>query len=60
MSEMENSVRKVLVIDGTVGFTVATMLNKQLQGMAQVMHDTSVREGVKIDNSLQFRLAYFY
>jgi len=28
--------------------------------MGQLMHDTSVREGVKIDNSLQFRLAYFY
>ncbi|WP_425928419.1 transporter [Pseudomonas sp. NyZ201] len=46
--------------NGTVGFTVATMVNKQLQVMGQVMHDTSVREGVKIDNSLQFRLAYFY
>jgi hypothetical protein len=31
-----------------------------VQVMGQLMHDTSVREGVKIDNSLQFRLAYFY
>ena len=46
--------------NGTAGFTVATMVNKQLQVMGQLMHDTSVREGVKIDNSLQFRLAYFY
>jgi len=46
--------------NGTVGFTVATMLGKQVQVLGQLMHDTSVREGVKIDNSLQFRLAYFY
>ncbi|WET08137.1 transporter [Pseudomonas sp. D3] len=46
--------------NGTLGFTVATMLGKQVQVMGQLMHDTSVREGVKIDNSLQFRLAYFY
>lgn len=46
--------------NGTAGFTVATMVNKQLQLMGQVMRDVSVREGVKIDNSLQFRLAYFY
>ena len=46
--------------NGTLGFTVATMLSKQVQVMGQLMHDTSVREGVKIDNSLQFRLAYFY
>ncbi|WP_207253268.1 transporter, partial [Pseudomonas sp. MPR-R2A4] len=41
--------------NGTLGFTVATMLGKQVQVMGQLMHDTSVREGVKIDNSLQFR-----
>lgn len=46
--------------NGTLGFTVATMLGKRVQVMGQLMHDTSVREGVKIDNSLQFRLAYFY
>ncbi|WHS56983.1 MULTISPECIES: transporter [Pseudomonas] len=46
--------------NGTVGFTVATMANKQLQLMGQLMRDVKVREGVKIDNSLQFRLAYFY
>lgn len=46
--------------NGTLGFTVATMLGKQVQVMGQLTHDTSVREGVKIDNSLQFRLAYFY
>ena len=46
--------------NGTLGFTVATMLGKQVQVMGQLMHDTSVREGVKIDNSLQFRVAYFY
>lgn len=46
--------------NGTVGISLATMVNKQLQLMGQVMHDTQVREGVKIDNSLQFRLAYFY
>ncbi|WP_246883106.1 MULTISPECIES: transporter [unclassified Pseudomonas] len=46
--------------NGTAGFTVATMVNKRLQLMGQVMRDVTVREGVKIDNSLQFRLAYFY
>lgn len=46
--------------NGTAGFTVATMVNKQLQLMGQVMRDVTVREGVKIDHSLQFRLAYFY
>ncbi|AIG01502.1 signal peptide protein [Pseudomonas fluorescens] len=46
--------------NGTLGFTVATMLGKQVQVLGQLMRDTSVREGVKIDNSLQFRLAYFY
>lgn len=46
--------------NGTLGFTVATMVGKQVQVLGQLMHDTAVREGVKIDNSLQFRLAYFY
>lgn len=46
--------------NGTVGFTVATMVSNQLQLMGQLMRDVSVREGAKIDNSLQFRLAYFY
>lgn len=46
--------------NGTVGFTVATMLSNQLQVLGQVQRDTSIREGVKIDHSLQFRLAYFY
>lgn len=46
--------------NATMGFTVATMVNRQLQVMGQVVRDTSMREGVKIDYSLQFRLAYFY
>lgn len=46
--------------NGTVGFTVATMATPQLQLMGQLMHDGRGRDGVRLDNSLQFRAAYFF
>lgn len=46
--------------NGTVGFSATTMLAPQWQLMGQYWRDTSIRSGVKIDHSLQFRVAYIY
>lgn len=46
--------------NGTVGFTLATMVGQQLHLQGQLMRDVTMREGAKIDHSLQFRASWFF